>query len=402
MNQKPATHKKTNIPNIDIIDLDQVSPEDIPYEEPENANLKENDSLDEYLEEKYPANESLEEDAYAEEEYTTEEYPEEDTPGRPRRFPSHIILHLVFVLALALCVGLVIFRFSNWGTRVPSLFDPDADIDDNDFIEVLDNMINVPANQRQDTDGVRTVVLLGNSPFSDDRDSADSVVSLISQMTDATIYNCSVANSHLAASQETFLAETDPMDAFNLYWLTTLITLQNTGIYENAFAAMGETVPADARYAYDTLSTLDFQNVDVLAIMYDASDYLEERPLYNMLNTTDIQTFAGNMDASLDLLRDAFPHLRIIVMSPTYAYYVDENGDYISSDIHKSTGFSLSTYAGNLEQISYYHSVSYLDNIYGTVNEENAPDYLTDHLHLNAAGRQRLAERFVYALEYFD
>ncbi len=391
MNQKPSTHKKTNIPNIDIIDLDQFSPEEIPCAEPEDAYPEEEYSTAEYQEEEYP-----------EEEYQEDDMSENDRPDSPRKFPSHIVLHLVFVLALALCVGLVIFRFSNWGTRVPSLFDPDADIDDNDFIEVLDNMINVPANQRQDTDGVRTVVLLGNSPFSDDRDSADSVVSLISQMTDATIYNCSVADSHLAASQETFLAEADPMDAFNLYWLATLITLQNTGIYENAFAAMGDAVPADARYAYDTLSALDFQNVDVLAIMYDASDYLEERPLYNMLNTTDIQTFAGNMDASLDLLCDAFPHLRIIVMSPTYAYYVDENGDYISSDIHKSTGFSLSTYAGNLEQISYYHSVSYLDNIYGTVNEENAPDYLTDHLHLNAAGRQRLAERFVYALEYFD
>lgn len=361
MHQKPTTHRKSNIPNIDIVDLDHVPAEEEPLQdEPEDA------------------------------------------PRRAGNFFFHIGWHILFVLALALCVGLIVFRFSNWGTRVPSLFDPDADFDDNDFIEVLDNMINVPADQRQDGDGIRTVVLLGNSPFSDDRDSADGVVGLIDQMTDATIYNCSVAGSHLAAARETFLANEDPMDAFNLYWLTTLITLQNTAIYESAFAAMGDAVPADARYAYDTLSTLDFQNVDVLAIMYDASDYLEERPLYNVLNTTDIQTFAGNMDASLELLCNAFPHLRIIVMSPTYAYYVDENGDYISSDIHKSTGFSLSTYAGNLERIAYLHSVSYLDNIYGTVNEENAREYLSDHLHLSAAGRQKLAERFVYALEYFD
>lgn len=81
---------------------------------------------------------------------------------------------------------------------------------------------------------------------------------------------------------------------------------------------------------------------------------------------------------------------------------MEEDGSYISSDIHKSNGYSLSTYAGNLERIAYLHSVSYLDNIYGTVNENNAGDYLEDHLHLNTAGRQKLAERFVYALEYFD
>ncbi len=333
---------------------------------------------------------------------TAEEEEGEGAPERSGGFFPPVILHILFVFILLLCVGLIIFRFSNWGTRVPSFFDPDADFDDNELIEVLDNMINVPADQRRDTDGVRTVVLLGNSPFSDLRDSEDSVVGLARSMTDAVFYNCSVADSHLAAARETFLAKEAPMDAFNLYWLSTLITLHNTDIYDSAFSAMGDAAPADARYAYETLSTLDFQNVDVLAIMYDASDYLEERPLYNPLNTTDIQTFAGNMDASLELIRNTFPHLRIIVMSPTYAYYVDENGEYISSDIHKSTGFSLSTYAGNLEQIAYLHSVSYLDNIYGTVNEANAEDYLEDNLHLNAAGRKKLAERFVYALEYFD
>lgn len=371
-----GTHRGAHIPDIEIIDLDYN--EEFPVDPSEDGT---EDSLEDSTED------------------SSSENSRERSAGN---FFSRNVWHIVFVLAVALCIGLVILRFSNWGTRVPSFFDPDADFDDRELIEVLDNMINVPADRRQDTDGVRTVVVLGNSPFSDERDSDDGVINLVSRMTDAAIYNCSVANSHLAAARETFLAGEDPMDAFNLYWLTTLITLHNTAIYEDAFDAMGDAVPADARYAYDTLSTLDFQNVDVLAIMYDAADYLEERPLYNVENTTDIQTFAGNLDASLELLCSTFPHLRIIVMSPTYAYYVDEDGKYISSDIHKSTGYSLSTYAGNLERIAYLHSVSYLDNIYGTVNEENAGDYLTDHLHLNAAGRKKLAERFVYALEYFD
>lgn len=391
MQQEHTPHRKSNIPNIEIIDLDK-NPEDIYREDPKDIAFEESEDI---------TCEDSEDTAFEDSQDSAFEDPE-DEPAKSGGSARRLIWHIAFVLILALCVGLIYFRFANWGTRVPSFFDPDAEFDDNDLIEVLDHMVNVPADRRQDTDGVRTVVLLGNSPFAEGRDSDDGVVSLIDQMTDAAIYNCSVADSHLAAARETFLANEDPMDAFNLYWLSTLIALQNTSIYESAFDAMGDSAPEDARYAYDTLSTLDFQNVDVLAIMYDATDYLEERPLYNMLNTTDIQTFAGNMEASLDLLCNAFPHLRIIVMSPTYAYYVDENGEYISSDIHKSTGYSLSTYAGNLERIAYLHSVSYLDNIYGTVNEENAGDYLTDHLHLNAAGRRRLAERFVYALEYFD
>ncbi|MCI9322370.1 MAG: SGNH/GDSL hydrolase family protein [Lachnospiraceae bacterium] len=386
MKQESAdTHRKSSIPDIDIIDLDFVTNE----EKNEESAMENACGQDEQ-----PAGGSPNEEG--------DKQSPRKKPGRFGGFFHHSFLHIVFVLALMLCIGLVVFRLSNWGTRVPSLFDPDADFDDNDLIEVLDNMVNVPADQRRDTDGIRTVVVLGNSPFSDQRDSDTGVISLAGQLTEAVFYNCSVAGSHLAAANDTFRPEEDPMDAFNLYWLTTLITLQNTGIYDSAFAAMEDAVPTDARYAFETLSTLDFQNVDVLAIMYDASDYLEERPLYNPENITDIQTFAGNLDASLELLRSTFPHLRIIVLSPTYAYYVEEDGSYISSDIHKSNGYSLSTYAGNLERIAYLHSVSYLDNIYGTVNENNAGDYLEDHLHLNTAGRQKLAERFVYALEYFD
>lgn len=362
------THK-SNIPDVEIIDL---NPDSSPQDAKNNGSAEKGEFLG------------------------------NTAPRHILFFLSRINWHIVFLLAIVLCIFLVIFRFSNWGTRVPSFFDPNADFDDSDSIEVLDNMINVLPEYRQDTDGVRTVVVLGNSPFSDRRDADDGVINLVSGMTDATIYNCSVAGSHLAASQPMFDAAADPMDAFNLYWLTTVFALQNTWMCESALDAMGDNAPADARYAYDTLSTLDFQNVDVIAIMYDASDYLEERPLYNMENTIDIQTFAGNMSASLEVLREYFPHIRIIVMSPTYAYYVDENGEYISSDIHKSDGYSLATYAGNLERTAYLHTVSYLDNIYGTINEDNAADYLEDHLHLNAAGRQKLAERFVYALEYFD
>ena len=43
-----------------------------------------------------------------------------------------------------------------------------------------------------------------------------------------------------------------------------------------------------------------------------------------------------------------------------------------------------------------------MDNLYGTITEDQAPDYLSDHLHLNPAGRKKVAERFVNALNYFS
>ena len=46
------------------------------------------------------------------------------------------------------------------------------------------------------------------------------------------------------------------------------------------------------------------------------------------------------------MLQDIYPHIRIIVMSPPYAFsdQLDENGDYISSDITRYGQDVLSTY----------------------------------------------------------
>ena len=53
----------------------------------------------------------------------------------------------------------------------------------------------------------------------------------------------------------------------------------------------------------------------------------------------------------------------------------------------------------------YYCNISgitFVDNLYGTIHEDNAREYLSDHIHLNVEGRKKVAERFVYALNYFD
>ena len=47
-------------------------------------------------------------------------------------------------------------------------------------------------------------------------------------------------------------------------------------------------------------------------------------------------------------------------------------------------------------------SVTFVDNLYGTITEDNAKQYLTDYIHLNQKGREKIAERFLYALNYYN
>ena len=84
-----------------------------------------------------------------------------------------------------------------------------------------------------------------------------------------------------------------------------------------------------------------------------------------------------------------------------YAAAVDENGEYISSDIQRYGWDVLSTYVIRQCYSCNTRGVTFVDNLYGTITEDNAEQYLTDNLHLNTEGRRLVAERFLYALTYY-
>ncbi len=313
--------------------------------------------------------------------------------------------HLVLLVVFIVSVIIIIYKFKNWG----NVIDPDALFTEEELqaepeIETLDNILPNSAAEGSPAslDGVTNIVLFGNGPFAEDYGTTDCLSEIIAQMTDATVYNCSVPGSHLTATNHTFEVEMDAMDAFNFYWLTTLVALDNEIPCTDALTNAPEALPPEAQEVYDILTGLDFSKVDVIGIMYDATDYLQGRTLYNAANETDIQTFYGNLTAGIELLQTTYPHIRIIVMSPTYAYAVNSAGEYVDSDIYVYNEFPLSTYAQMLDRSTSNLGVSFVDNFYGTVNVLNANDYLIDNIHLNKEGKQKLAERFVYALQYYD
>jgi len=309
--------------------------------------------------------------------------------------------HIAFAAGFLLIIALLVLRIWNYGTYI-NLSDIEHEegtqYEVNDYILPLinDNKA-VPADN-----GIATVVAFGNAPFADWRDSSDNLANLIAEMSGATVYNCSVSNTYLAAVEDTFRASSYPMDAFNFYWLTTLFCMDNEVIYELAFDAMGDDTPGDAIEVYNTLTSLDFSTVDVITLMYDASDYLAGHDMYNDANPTDITQFTGNMEAGIELIQATYPHIRIIVLSPTYAFALDEEGNMVSSDMYRYGQDVLATYFNKQYQSAYTRSVSFVDNLYGTIHEDNADVYLTGHLHLNLAGRKLVAQRFVYALNYYN
>lgn len=378
-NLNDTKQDKSDNTSMDILDLDKI-------DQNENINYEEMIKSEEYL--------------------LTEE--EEGNTHSGNRFTNtflRINWHIVLLVVLIASVTFIIYKLRNWSNVVDldEIFTEEELMSDPE-IQTLDNILpNTNAEgSPASMDGVTNIVLFGNGPFAEDYGTLDNVGEIIAKMADATVYNCSVSGSHLAATNYTYSTSADAMDAFNFYWLTTFVALKNDVPCKDALTNAPEALPPEAKKVYDILSDLDFSKVDVIGIMYDATDYLQGRTLYNVAKETDIQTFYGNLTAGVELLQETYPHIRIIVMSPTYAYAVNNDGEYVDSDIYVYNEHPLSTYAQMLDRSTSAAGVSFVDNFYGTVNVLNANDYLTDNIHLNKDGKQKLAERFVYALQYYD
>lgn len=346
---------------------------------------------DENLEEEF---EELFED---EEDMPDDEQDDGRSTSGKKKFNIHVLFFLVMAgIVVFAAVKLIIWNIGIKDNTDVSINNEEYDVESMDYILPL----NPKLLEGREDDGITTVVCLGNAPFADDRNAEDNLTKLMEKELgeNAVVYNCSVADSYMTALRPSFNEYTE--DVFSFYWLTTVIAVDNGAIIDSAFESLGE-VPADLRESMELLQSIDFEKVDVIAVMYDASDYLAGRKTINSENPTDIQYFTGALAAGIQLIQQTYPHIRIMVMSPTYAYALDENGEYASSDIIDYGMGSLATYAILESNVCYENSVSFIDNIYASVNANNADSYLTDNLHLNTDGRRLLAKRFVECLNLY-
>lgn len=315
-------------------------------------------------------------------------------------------LHIVFAVAVVLIIVLIAKKFIGFGRTIskeeidaiPTPENPEITVYDELFANMAENDGTFP-----EDDGVTTVVCFGNSPFSDDLNDKDNLCRLFAEETGATVYNCSVPGSFMSSFYDPFQNDYFPMDAFSFCRLATAIT-ENDYSMVDAALDMYEAVEydtTDIQKSMEVLRSIDFRNVDAIFVMYDATDYLNGRKIQNTENFTDPTQFTGSMAWGIEMIQEKFPWIRIIIMSPTYAFGVDENGDYISSDVKSYGPGYLSSYVILQAQIAYELQVSFVDNLYGTIHEDIAADYLVDNVHLNLEGRKLVVKRMKEALEKY-
>ena len=212
-----------------------------------------------------------------------------------------------------------------------------------------------------------------------------------------TTINASFPNSQVTCRNATYQTDTQENmdDVFNLFYVAYDISIGDFTNLETV--ATFHTDDPQYQAAIDALKSADFSSLDYIAIMYDAVDYENGMAMYNDQNEDDLTCYVGSLSNALQLIRDKYPWISIVFLSPTYAEH--DNGDGTYSDAR-----TLNLGNGTLNQYWQYAydtcanlGVSFLDNYYGSINDSNYTEYLTDdHFHINAAGRTKIADHFVY------
>lgn len=324
------------------------------------------------------------------EEETDEETGEETASEFSPKKNFKINFHIILLLAILLIASISVYRLVKWnqGTKLEP---EDADADTSEFdIETLDMIIPMDTSRLEgyEDDGVTTILCLGNNPFSDDR-SETGLAAKIARKTNAEIFDCAFPDSSAACKYPVY----DPSytkDHFNLFYVVECFR-------NNEFTAINSIAgdEPDPRYqeAVDIMKTVDMSKVDIIIIMYDSTDYNNGTPSDNPDNPNDVTAFTGGLRTTLNNIRETWPYIRVFVMSPTYAQYQDENGELHNGTITDLGNGTLNHYLVKECEASIDASASFIDNYFGTINEDNYEEYMKDYMHYNEKGREKLAER---------
>lgn len=300
-------------------------------------------------------------------------------------------IHIAFIALIVIIAGTAAFRLYRWNKGTNKEEDIEQ-VDPSEFdVETMDMILPMESSllEGHEDDGELTILCLGNNPFSDERGES-GLASKIAEKTGATVYDCSFPDSSAACKY----AEYNPQytrDHFNFYYVVEFLRTQQF----TAIESIAKDEP-DPKYleAVEVMKSVDMNKVDVMVIMYDSTDYEIGTPTDNPDNPYDVTAWTGGLRVTLERIKEAFPYIRIFVMSPTYAQYMDENGE-----VHSGTTYDLGNGAiphyvlKEIDAVAGAGGVSFIDNYYGTINEDNYEEYMTEQSHYNEKGRDALAER---------
>ena len=207
-----------------------------------------------------------------------------------------------------------------------------------------------------------------------------------------------------AAYGGTAMAKLDQAENMDDKWDFLSMTALTKSVIANDFAPQQRVTTMGIATEYfaeltDELDRVDFQRVRLMMLCFGMNDYQSGVPLTNPKDPMDVHSFEGALRTTLTELKKALPDCRILVVSPTYSWYITD-GQTCEERIFGSA--PLEAYVELEQSIAAQCGVEMIDLYHGLYTHDTFEDwkaYTLDGVHPNETGRKLLADRIAAYLE---
>ena len=232
------------------------------------------------------------------------------------------------------------------------------------------------------------ILFLGDSLIGQYRDET-SIPYLVGQELGMTVFNGAMGGTSMA-NLNVNGNEAYQKDGLSLAALSKAISYDDFGRQQTIMVRESATEHFPA--VIDELEQIDFEKLEYLIIEYGTNDYFAGVRVENQENPYDETTFAGALLSSVEILRKSFPELQIILISPTYNWYLNTVENCENKDFG---GGYMPEYVNAVSQIAAQYDVGYVDvytDFYPQKAHDEALIYTEDGVHPNEDGRKKIAE----------
>ena len=233
----------------------------------------------------------------------------------------------------------------------------------------------------------KKIVNMGDSIFGNARPPQD-VSTYLQNLSGATVYNCAFGGCRMSSHNGHW-------DAFSMYRLADAIASGDFSLQDEALLYDDRTSYAEEPLAL--LKTLDFNNIDILTINYGTNDWSASKKIDSDTNAYDTDTFLGAFRYSLKKIQEAYPALKIVIVSVTWRCEFDAERN-VTQDIStwgNYYGTLLGEFYDAQKNCSLENGLQFIDLFSLGINKYNATYYFngTDGTHQNEHGRQLIAKK---------
>ena len=240
------------------------------------------------------------------------------------------------------------------------------------------------------TDDTYDVVFMGDSNLGNTRNET-GIVPLLEKKTGKKILNGSFGGSMM---KSLYGKKTEYQSSLSMYNMAVSICNRNFGMQKSAIDTLARTdYIGYFSETMDKLSEVDFDTVEILIIEHGVNDFLAGTPIKNDEDLYDINTFSGTLRTIVVMLREEYPDLRLILVTPSYCAPLRIDGLNYPCDKYAYGGGYLEEYVNAELEVAQELDVEIIDVYHGIdMDETNFSTYLYDGLHYNEAGREAVAD----------